>query len=84
MNSNYMTLYRRGEMVPVDAAASPGGAPMPLAEAQPHVVRVRVVCHGRERRTNHLRRWRYRGVDELRRQQAESSPAGSTDVDGTY
>jgi hypothetical protein len=53
-----------------------------LAQAKPHVVHVRIVRRGLERRHNYMRRWRYRGVDELRRQQTgQPADTDSTELD---
>ena len=50
-----------------------------LARPAPRVVYVRP-CQ-RNRRVNHLQRYRFRGVDELRRQQADAAPRPAPGAD---
>lgn len=62
-----------------DAASGPA---TPLA--RPQAIHAYVRRPGRDRRHNHVRRWRYRGVDKLRRQQHDDSAVHQSLIDDAY
>lgn len=82
MKSKYIMLRGRNELAEPSDEQAPTRA-SGLARTAPHVVHVRIVRRGRERRHNYMRRWQYRGVDELRRQQTRQTgePPGQEALD---